>query len=67
MAHALARLRIAVVVTHAVARLTSGLRVFALAGRDSHPLDEYSEFPDVPNTSFPPDQPFLVTSLSSPG
>lgn len=38
-AHTLACLRIAVVVTHAVARLATDLRVFALVGRDSHPLD----------------------------
>src|SRR6266702_4866770 len=46
-AHTLTCLRIADVVAHAVARLVTGLRVYALAGRDSHPLDRYSEFQNV--------------------
>src|SRR5438128_9775139 len=36
-----------------VARLASGLRVFALAGRDSHPLDGYSEFQNVTDHVLP--------------
>jgi hypothetical protein len=33
--------------THAVARLVTDLRVYALVGRDSHPLDGYSKFQNV--------------------
>lgn len=53
MAHTLTYLRIAVVVTHVVARLVTDLRVCALAGRDSHPLDRYSEFPNVTDHVLP--------------
>ena len=43
MAHTLACLRINVVVTSDAARLTTSLPGSALAGRDSHPLDDYSK------------------------
>ncbi len=49
-AHMLAHLRIADVVTDAVARLATGLTGYSLAGRVSHPLD------DVPN--------FVITACS---
>ena len=62
-AHLLAHLRIAVVVTHSVARLATDLLVSALVRRALHPLDGSSEFQDMPkNLSFLSDQPFLVTS-----
>ncbi len=47
MAHTLAYLRFTAAVTHDVARLATGLRVSALTGRDSHPLDRYSKFHGV--------------------
>ena len=50
MAHILVCLRIAVVVTHAVARLATDLRDCALVGRVSHPLDGISEFQELPNS-----------------
>jgi hypothetical protein len=39
--------------THAVARLVTGLRVYTLAGRDSHVLDGYSKFQNVSNHVLP--------------
>lgn len=47
MAHTLACLRFNATVTRDAARLATGLRVFALAGRDSHPLDRCSKFHGV--------------------
>ena len=44
MAHALAYLRFAGTVTGTVARLATGWAGSPLAGRVSHPLDDYSEF-----------------------
>lgn len=44
MAHTFAYLRINDVVTDDAARLATGLPGSALTGRDSHPLDDYSEF-----------------------
>ena len=55
-AHILARLRIAAVVTHAVARLATNLRDCALVGRASHPLDGVSEF-QVSSEQFLPFRP----------
>ena len=52
-AHTLARLRIAGVVAAAVARLAADLPGSALVGRDSHPQDDFSEFPVGIATSFP--------------
>ena len=52
-AHTFTYLRIAVVIAHIVARLATDLRVFALIGWDSHPLDRYSEFPDVSDHILP--------------
>lgn len=43
-AHLLARLRFAVSVAEHVARLASGVPGSALAGRDSHPLDDQRDF-----------------------
>jgi hypothetical protein len=47
MAHTLAYLRFAHVVTDTVARLTTDLPNLALVGRVSHPLDDSSKFPEV--------------------
>jgi hypothetical protein len=44
MAHTFACLRINAIVTEDAARLTTGLPGSALTGRDSHPLDDCSEF-----------------------
>lgn len=48
-----ASLRIAAAVTCRLARLASDLRVYALAGRDSHPLDRYSEFRNAADDVLP--------------
>src|ERR1017187_5056750 len=67
MGHILVCLRIAVVVTHAVARLATDLRDCALVGRDSHPLDGNFRISRASEFSFLSDQPFLVaTTLPSP-
>ena len=58
-AHTFTCLRIAGVVTHVVARLITDLRVCALAGRDSHPLDRSSEFQSV-SDHVPPSGPALT-------
>jgi len=42
------------------ARLATGLPGSALAGRVSHPLDDFSKFPESPHDSFLYDQPCLV-------
>ena len=47
MAHALAYLRFAGTVTGAVARLATGWAGSPLAGRVSHPQDDYSKFREV--------------------
>ena len=47
MAHALAYLRFAGTVTGTVARLATGWAGSPLAGRVSHPLDDYSKFREV--------------------
>lgn len=52
-AHMLACLRINGGVTVAAARLASSLPGSALAGRDSHPLDGYSEFQGGIVSSYP--------------
>ncbi len=46
-AHALAYLRFAGTVTGTVARLATGWAGSPLAGRDSHPQDDYSKFREV--------------------
>jgi hypothetical protein len=56
-ARSFAHLRIAEVVTHQVARLASGLLGSALAGQDSHLLDDRPNFQKVAPPSFPSDQP----------
>src|ERR1017187_2394386 len=63
MAHILVCLRIAVVVTHAVARLATDLRDCALVGRDSHPLDGNFRISRASEFSFLSDQPFLVATI----
>jgi hypothetical protein len=63
MAHILVCLRIAVVVTHAVARLATDLRDCALVGRVSHPLDRIFRISRASGFSFLSDQPFLVATI----
>jgi hypothetical protein len=46
-------LRINKTVTRPAARLITDLRVYALAGRDSHPLDEYSKFQNATDHVLP--------------
>jgi hypothetical protein len=48
-----AHLRINEVVTGSAARLATSLLGSALAGRDSHPLDGYSEFQEDIVVTFP--------------
>jgi len=48
-AHMLVCLRINAVVADSAARLTTGLPGSALAGRVSHPLDDFSEFRRLPH------------------
>jgi hypothetical protein len=62
-ARAFARLRIAGAVADPGARLATGLPGWALAGRDSHPLDDFSEFRESPHGSFLSDQGRLVALL----
>jgi hypothetical protein len=52
-ARAPARLRFADVVASAVARLASDPPGSALIGRDSHPLDDSSEFQEVTASFYP--------------
>ena len=47
MAHMLAHLRIGGPVARTVARLASGRCRSTISGRDSHPLDDISEFQEV--------------------
>lgn len=63
MAHTFAYLRINTTVTDDTARLATGLPGSALAGRDLHPLDDYSEFQGgIVNLLFLSDQHCLVAS-----
>ena len=64
-AHLLARLRINRDVTVATARLAADPPGSALIGRDSHPLDDCSEFHEVTVTSLLPDQKSLVATQVS--
>lgn len=66
-AHLLAYLRIAGLISEVVARLATDLPGSALAGRDSHPLDDILAFLKPTTSSFPPDQPFLVALVALHG
>ena len=65
-ARSLACLRIADVVTAVVARLATDLVGYPVAGRVSHPLDDFSEFRDLPHGSLLSDQPCLVAAPEEP-
>ena len=64
-AHVLACLRIDEDLTVPAARLATGLLGSALAGRDSHPLDDLQDFSDSA-TCLLPDQPCLVAPDHTP-
>jgi hypothetical protein len=55
-------LRINRVIAGPTARLTTGLPGWALAGRDSHPLDDRPNFAESPHDSLLSDQHCLVAT-----